>query len=64
MLANVGGLCHNGYITKGKNMALIDELPYERKLPRYRGDMLPEWRKEQIKKVVAEYYAMKEKEGK
>lgn len=45
-------------------MALIDELPYERKLPRYQGDLLPEWRKEQIKKVVAEYYAMKEKEGK
>ena len=45
-------------------MALIDELPYERKLPRYQGDLLPEWRKQQIKKVVADYYANKKKEGK
>ena len=34
-------------------------------MPRkYQGDLLPEWRKEQIKKVVADYYANKKKEGK
>lgn len=44
-------------------MALHDELPYERKLPKYQGDLLPEWRKQQIKKVVADYYANKRKEN-
>lgn len=29
------------------------DLPYERKAQKYRGDLLPQWRKEQITKSIA-----------
>lgn len=36
------------------------DLPYERKSRGYQGDLLPEWRKAQIRENIAKYYASKE----
>ena len=36
------------------------DLPYERKSRGYQGDLLPEWRKAQIRDTIAKYYASKE----
>ncbi len=53
---------------KVSNMSIYQDewqqVPYDRKSPNYRGDLLPEWKKQEIRESIAKAKAILEERNK